>query len=143
MTRLDQWVDRVEDWLECWRPIPTALALAVFVLLLVHVLPADAQQLDPLAPVQAYTTADPNNPDRLGLATPDGRFSITPIQGCEWVVAGEDVTTYPNWNLPPWLSIGQDGEHDCVVRVEGRMDATPCFTNDAGVCDVATEFDAN
>jgi hypothetical protein len=107
----------------------TLLVLALF-----------AQQLDPLTSVQAYTTADPNNPDRLGLATPDGRYSITPIQGCDWLVVGQDVTTYPNWNIPPWLSVGADGhEADCLVRVEGRMDATPCFMNAEGACDVALE----
>lgn len=100
-----------------------------------------AQQLDPLATVQAYTTADPNNPDRLGLATPDGRYSVTPIQGCDWLAVGQDVTTYPNYAVPPWLGLsGTDAtQPGCVVRVEGRMDSTPCFTDDAGVCDVSQE----
>ena len=105
------------------------LALALFL-----------QQLDPL--VQAYTTADPNNPDRVGLATPDGRFSITPLQGCDWLTPAENVNVYPNWQLPPWLGLsGTDSDQPgCVVRVEGRMSDTPCFTVD-DLCDVAAESD--
>jgi hypothetical protein len=102
-----------------------------------------AQILNPLAPVQAYTTADPINPDRLGLATLTGRYAITPVQGCDWLASGQDVFAYPNWQLPPWLGLsGTDAvQPGCVVRVEGRMDATPCFTNDAGECDVAGELE--
>src|SRR5438270_3270856 len=66
---------------------------------------AHAQILDPLAPVQAYTTADPIDPDRLGLATPDGRFAIRPVQGCDWLAPYQLVFTYPNWQLPPWLGL--------------------------------------
>jgi hypothetical protein len=93
--------------------------------------------------VQAYTTADPIDPDRLGLATPDGRFAIRPVQGCDWLAPGQDVNTYPNRTLPPWLQLsGTDAvQPGCLVRVEGRMDATPCFTDDAGLCDVAAESD--
>ena len=107
-----------------------ALALALF-----------AQILNPLAPVRAYTTADPIDPDRLGLATPDGRFAIRPIQGCDWLAPYEQGFTYPNWQIPPWLGLsGTDvTEPGCIVRVEGRMDATPCFKNADGECDGETE----
>jgi hypothetical protein len=99
-----------------------------------------AQVLDPLQVDAAYLTADPINTERLGLATLDGRYAIRPVQGCDWLVVGLQVTIYPNWNMPPWLSIGADGhEPDCIVSVEGRMSATPCFTNDAGLCDVRLE----
>jgi len=102
-----------------------------------------AQILNPLAQVQGYTTADPINPDRFGLATLDGRFAIRPMQGCDWLAPYEQVYVYPNWQLPPWLGLsGTDSQQPgCVVRVEGRMDATPCFTNDAGTCDVAAELE--
>lgn len=102
-----------------------------------------AQQLDPMASVQGYTTADPINPDRVGLATPDGRFSVTPIQGCDWLAPGQNVFVYPNWQMPPWLGLsGLDASQPgCAVRVEGKMDSTPCFADDAGVCDVAEESD--
>src|SRR5919199_2307381 len=107
-----------------------ALALALF-----------AQILNPLAPVRAYTTADPINPDRLGLATPDGRFAIRPVQDCDWLAPYQEVNAYPNWQLPPWLGLsGTDStQPGCIARVEGRMDATPCDMNADGECDVETE----
>jgi hypothetical protein len=103
-----------------------------------------AQQLDPLAPMQAYTTADPNNPDRLGLATPDGRFSISLGNGCDGIGVGQNLTVYPLYNIPPWLTIALPGTTDllntCQALVYGRMDSTPCFKiND--FCDVAAESD--
>jgi hypothetical protein len=102
--------------------------------------------LDPLAPVRAYTTADPIDPDRLGLATPDGRFAIRAIAGggCEgWLQAGRNVLIYPDATLPPWLAVSElDGTTGaCIVHVEGRMDPTPCMTGDDGACDVAAEGD--
>jgi hypothetical protein len=102
-----------------------------------------AQILDPHAPVQAYTSADPINPDRFGLATPDGRYSITPIQECDWLAVEQNVNVYPNWQMPPWLGLsGTDSmQPGCVVRVEGRMSNVPCFTNADGLCDVAAESD--
>jgi hypothetical protein len=104
-----------------------------------------AQQLDPLAPVQAYTTADPNNPDRLGLATPDGRYSISLGHGCDGIDVGQNLTVYPYYNIPPWLTVALPGTKDlldtCQALVYGRMDATPCFIID-DVCDVAAESDA-
>ena len=100
-----------------------------------------AQVLDPLATVRAYTTADPINPDRLGLATPDGRYAITPSSGCDWLAPAEEVLLYPNWQLPPWLGLsGTDAtQPGCIVRVEGRMDATPCLLNADGECEVEAE----
>jgi hypothetical protein len=102
-----------------------------------------AQILNPLASVPAYTLADPITTERLTLATLTGRYAITPVQGCDWLASGQDVLAYPNWQLPPWLGLsGTDAaQPGCVVRVEGRMDATPCFTNDAGECDVAGELE--
>ncbi len=109
-----------------------------------------AQILNPLESVQAYITADPINPDRLGLATPDGRYAITTALGggCDELspplAVGQNILIYPNYEMPPWLAITEvdsvppDG---CMVRVEGRMSATPCFTNDDGVCDIAAESD--
>jgi hypothetical protein len=103
-----------------------------------------AQMLDPTAFEQAYLTADPIDPGRLGLATPAGRYAIRPVQGCDGLGVGQNVLIWPSLNLPPWLSVAP-AEWDlaeappCLVRIEGRMDATPCFTNDAGLCDVALE----
>src|SRR5918911_5441210 len=106
----------------------TRLTAAVFVAcsLLAWIVTANAQILDSLASVQAYTGADPVDPARLALATPDGRFAIVPVQGCDWLAPYEQVLIYPNWAVPPWLGLsGTDAaEPGCVVRVEGRMDAT-------------------
>jgi hypothetical protein len=104
------------------------------------------QMLNPLAPVRAYTTADPIDPERLGLATPDGRFAIRAVEagGCAgWLTPGLDVLIYPNATLPPWLAVSQlDGVTGaCIVHVDGRMDPTPCMTGDDGACDVAAEGD--
>jgi hypothetical protein len=112
--------------------------LWVFVVAPSHV---RAQILNPLASVPAYTLADPITTERLTVATLDGRFAVTPMQGCDWLAPYQQVNMYPNWAVPPWLGLsGTDAtQPGCVVRVEGRMDATPCFTNDAGLCDVALE----
>lgn len=104
-----------------------------------------AQIIDPRTAVQAYTTADPNNPDRLGLATANGRYSITLAQNCDGFGVGQNVLIYPAYQLPPWLTISTlDGQPDqgCIVRINGRMSDTPCFATDDGTCDVAIESDA-
>lgn len=99
-----------------------------------------AQILDPQAPQQAYTTADPNNPDRLGLATLTGRYSITPIQDCGDITTEQNVLMWPDYRMPPWLSIAPlDGTlPGCLVRVEGRMSEVSCSITD-GVCDINSE----
>lgn len=100
-----------------------------------------AQMLDPLESQQAYTTADPINADRFGLATHDGRFAATTVQDCEGISIGQNVLIYPGYHIPPWLAITSiDGAlPGCLARVEGRMDNTPCFTNADGLCDIEAE----
>jgi hypothetical protein len=103
-----------------------------------------AQELDPHAGEQVYLTADPINPDRLGLATPDGRYAVRPMQGCDELADGDNITVFLNWTLPPWLAaapLDWDGNGDppCLFHLEGRMDPTPCYTNADGLCDVAAE----
>lgn len=100
-----------------------------------------AQMLDPLEPQQAYTTADPNNADRFGLATVDGRFAATAVQDCGNITVGQNILIYPAYHIPPWLAItSTDGSlPGCLAHVEGRMDNTPCFTNADGLCDIAAE----
>lgn len=109
---------------------------------LLIVLALFAQILNPLEPLQAYTTGDPISPDRLGLATPTGRYAITPMQACDWLTTDQNVLIYPRYTLPPWLVVTLlDGApaDGCMVRVEGRMSDTPCFQTD-GVCDVVAEL---
>jgi hypothetical protein len=120
-----------------------ALAIATFLLFAFSTL-TSAQVLDPMFPVASYTTADPINPDRLGLATPDGRFAIELMSdGCDWLAEGQPVDVYPNYAMPPALGLSAPdaGAPSCFVRVDGRMSATPCFTNTLGLCDVREESD--
>jgi hypothetical protein len=102
-----------------------------------------SQVLNPLMPQSAYTTADPINDDRLGLATVSGRYSVKLGERCESIGVGQNVVIYPYYNIPPWLTIAspevQDLLDTCQVLVYGRMSNTPCFTNEAGDCDVAAE----
>ena len=110
---------------------------------IVVVLALFAQVLNPLMPQAAYTTADPINEDRLGLATLSGRYSVKPDHGCEAITVGQNVLIYPYYNIPPWLTIAGPEVRDlldtCQVLVYGRMSNTPCFTNESGECDVAAE----
>jgi len=68
-----------------------------------------AQDLNPLAPQVAYTTADPNDPERLGLATLSGRYSIQLSDRCSGVGLGQNVVIYPYLDIPPWLAGVADG----------------------------------
>jgi len=102
------------------------------------------QALDPNAAEQAYLTADPIDPGRVGLATPAGRYALRFIQGCDEFGPGQNVRIWPGHDLPPWLRVGPVGWADpatapCLAQLKGRMDTTPCFQNDAGDCDVAEE----
>lgn len=114
----------------------------LFVTSLVLTSQAHAQELDPTASVQAYITDDPIDPSRLGLATPDGRFAIRLQGGCA-LSAGINVLIYPNAYMPPWLGLSETtvSQPDCLVTVEGKMDATPCVPNLAGLCDSGADTD--
>lgn len=101
-----------------------------------------AQILDPLSSQQAYTTDDPNNPDRLGLATQTGRYSITAVDNCDWLATQQNILIWPEYRIPPWLAIGPVGADlpGCLVKVNGRMSSVQCFQDDLGVCDVNVEL---
>lgn len=126
-------------------------AVVAFALGGIHERDALAQMLDPNVAEQAYLTADPIDADRLGLATPDGRYAIRCVQGCDSLVLdessiGPNVLMWPGRDLPPWLELAPvdwdaSAPAPWIVRVEGRMDATPCFTNEDGQCDAAAEGD--
>lgn len=101
---------------------------------------------------RAYTSADPINPDRLGLATPDGRYMIelTDTGDCSSITTAMNVQL---WQVPsndgsrmdtaikPIADDGEVMDQDyCFVIVDRKMDDTPCFVNDDGVCDLASEL---
>jgi len=105
------------------------LALALF-----------AQIVTPMVPdnMLAYTTADPVDSDRFGLATQDGRYSVRLLEGCTVMPEFQNVRLGfdPNWTL-----VLETDQWACPVEVIARMDERPCFTNDAGQCDAAVLFD--
>jgi len=126
-----------------WLPV-VVLATLCAATALAFVRAAHAQALDPLVAEQAYLTADPIDPGRLGLATPAGRYAIRFVQGCDDLGVGQNVWIWPGADLPPWLPVGPIGLADpatapCLAQIEGRMDTTPCFANAAGLCDAALE----
>lgn len=91
-----------------------------------------------LAQVQAYTTADPVNPERLGLATMDGRYMVELGDGCEGIAADMNVTLIGQTDDAAAITV--DGTAICSLRIEQRMSDVPCFTID-DVCDVRAEVD--
>lgn len=102
------------------------------------------QILNPLAGQLAYTTPHPNpeSEQQIGLATLSGRYAITLVQNCDDIKIGENILIYPAFQLPPWLTISSpDGSSagGCIVRIDGQMDPTPCFSGDDGQCDVNVE----
>lgn len=100
-----------------------------------------------LTPGVAYTTADPVNADRFGLATVDGRYMV------ELSDTGDCSGIGPDMRVQVWQVVSADGtamytavrpldnewqlvEQDyCFLIVDKKMSDTPCFQTD-GVCDV-------
>lgn len=127
------------------------LAIVIAILLAQTATPTAAPILDPFMAQQVYFTADPNNADRLGLATPTGRYSIKPVEPCpeltpvfERINSGlppdQTALIWPDLDIPPWLRVSLPGENTaCLTHVYGRMSETPCFMNTDGVCDPAEE----
>jgi hypothetical protein len=102
-----------------------------------------------ISPQRAYTLADPVRPDGLGLATTDGRFSISASDHCAdvGIVAGLNVEL---WQVQGFSGLGviapivdgatePDQSRMCDVRFEQREPGGPCLLNDDGLCDVARE----
>jgi len=81
------------------------------------------------APARAYTTADPISPERLGLATPEGRYMVEPGEGCEGLVADMNVEVMATDDNSALL------DYTCVVWIVQQMSSVPCFQID-GICDV-------
>jgi hypothetical protein len=96
--------------------------------------PARAQPVS----VRGYTTPDPVNPDRFGLALPDGRYMVQLEEPCDvaigqnvWVDRGDDA----EWRLQPLESPGPW----CGLFVFGRMSDVSCELGADGQCDVAKD----
>jgi hypothetical protein len=85
----------------------------------------------------AYTTADPVDPARIGLATLEGRYMVELGAGCEDVTAGVNVEVV--WASEDMLMV-PSASGGCVMFLGERMSDVPCFQTD-GVCDVAAEVD--
>lgn len=86
-------------------------------------------------PMQAYTTADPVSPDRLGLATIDGRYMIELGAGCDGLEPGVNVEIVSIED--DTATLARDSQA-CTVRVIQQMSTVPCFQIE-DVCDVAAE----
>ena len=84
--------------------------------------------------LRGYTTADPINADRFGVALPDGRYMVQLVEVCD-ISIGQNVwvsqDSADHWRLQP-----MDSDHECGVFVFARMDDAPCFMGDDGQCDV-------
>lgn len=98
-----------------------------------------------LAPMPAYTTADPVTDERLGLATPYGRYAIVLSPGCTigelaqvhaWPLTDADGPS--GFILAPDLDGAPSTNDLCLASVDAKMAATPCFGD--GVCDVRYEY---
>lgn len=107
-------------------------------------------------PARGYTTADPIDNTRLGLAAPSGRYAIVLAQPC-------GITEYQNvafWGAPfetqqTWLLVAPVDDNGvpvpyttddaggllnqtCSGYVVAKMDALPCFG--AAFCDASYEL---
>jgi hypothetical protein len=91
-------------------------------------------------PVQAYTVADPVRPDAIGLATPDGYFAVSKSDNCDPAIGPDmnvELRMLVGFSTAGVLNPIDQPDHTCAVRFEQKMSDQPCFTNDAGDCDVA------
>lgn len=109
--------------------------LAVWAAWVLWATSAHAQTL--LPPVRGYTTADPVTSDRMGLATPYGRYAIVLNPGCT-ITELQDVLYWGSEDAPVALLQPLGGGDVCAAGVQQRMAETPCFGD--GVCEVRFEI---
>lgn len=87
---------------------------------------------------QAYTVADPDQPDVIDLAMDNGLYRIELGMGCDSMVADLNVEWLPGSNNVG--AIVPVGTTDlCNIYISGKINDTPCAMNDDGVCDVAMQ----
>lgn len=84
----------------------------------------------------SYTLLQPDG--SVELATAVGRFPIQFETGCDGYATSQAVVVYPQGTTEALLG---DGLNDptCTVLVGTRLQAPPCATNDAGLCDLALD----
>jgi hypothetical protein len=94
------------------------------------------------SPRQAYITDDPARPDRLGLATQDGRYMLQLGEGCNGVrsgvnvlVAADDVGALTLQVIDPVLGLLDE---ECEVVDLQHTSDVPCRMNADGLCDVVS-----
>jgi hypothetical protein len=111
-----------------------SIVLAIEFAVFVHAKQADATTLQP-----AYVLDHPIDPDKLIIATQDGRYPFVPLalSDCSWLHSDMDVDVAPSQDSRAWLL--SSGAGMCTILVDGRVDATPCLTDDAGNCKVDEE----
>jgi len=96
------------------------------------------------APVEVYVIAAPNSPEWSGIAAPDGRYAVQFNDGC--TIEPANATAY-GWGTgsitlvdhPVQVGRVVKPSETCQVAVILKMGETPCFTNAAGVCDIARD----
>lgn len=94
--------------------------------------------LSQVATQSAYLLDHPIDPNLLIIATLDGRYPFAPLAGtdCTWLHSDMNVSLTSQrdqlWQVT-------DGNGTCNLAVQARVDATPCFVNDAGECDIEGE----
>jgi hypothetical protein len=95
--------------------------------------------LSQLAPQQAYVLDHPIDPNLLIIATQYGRYPFALLAGtdCSWVHSDMNITI-TNADSQVW-QVTDSGTAICNIVVQDRVDATPCFTDDTGVCDINGE----
>jgi hypothetical protein len=105
---------------------------------------AHAQEIGSVAETESgYTVADPVRPDALGLVTPEGRFAISRGDGCtigpEQNVRVQFLVGFGR-QIASLVPLDSDAAPACPIRFEQQMSDQPCWTNEAGECDIAAEY---
>lgn len=86
----------------------------------------------------AYLLDHPIDPDRLVLATPEGRFQVS--RSCEWMASYTNVLGFSTGDAQVVALTPSDlSQPLCFVDNLGLVDQTPCFGY--GVCDVSYEME--
>lgn len=87
--------------------------------------------------VPVYTTAV-NVEDHLGLAMPNGRYTIALGAGCDGMTSGVNAVYLAGSGGVGALQL-PDTDQLCNVYIDGRISYDSCAMNDEGDCDVALE----